>query len=314
MSSERRAGASAPGVYDMEADTAEGRGEAASLPDSDGADEPGGRTSGDAGTDAPKSGDPVGSGGPSPAAAARPDPGAALAPDAESGAPAATSETARSNVEDIFARLRSISEKFSADAPIAGSAQPAGAAAPPPAAARAGSTHVTASDAPSSVVPTPASTGPVAVERDDARDDATAAAGAAAVKEITRDLRRMIMDDQSELVDAIRRLGRRAIMERANTDDSSYVGALRQPLQRFVSDIDASIDDLNLKAAAAAIVSTLGDPVRARLRELAEDTGNTADELNARVRAIFGESRARHAPAAAEAAFAAAWPELEERP
>ena len=84
---------------------------------------------------------------------------------------------------------------------------------------------------------------------------------------------------------------------------------LREPLQRFVSEIDASIDDLDLNAAATAITSALGDPVRSRLRELAEDTGNT-DELSTRVRAVYKESRMRRAPVAAEAAFAAAWPEL----
>ena len=248
---------------------------------------------------------------------------------------------ARSNVEDIFDRLRSITEKFSvrsvdsvsaqtgehlsaqtgsvsvsaedddssadsaSDAAGSSASGSSGSSSAASSVAGTGARVAAVSDPTSHVVATAGMTTPVAA----AQDDATVAAGKVAVKEITRDLRRVLMDDQSELLDAIRRLGRRAVIARAGADNGAYAGVLRKPLQRFVSEIDASIDDLDLKAAAAAITSRLADPVRSRLRDLAEDNGNT-DELGTRVRSIYSESRSRRVPIAAEAAFAAAWPEL----
>ena len=249
-------------------------------------------------------------------------------------------EPARSNVEDIFARLRSMREKFANRSSDSGSSQPGQSApteddsiassATPAAVDMVDSDSVTPDAAEHSesdgVVSDRTVSEPILVAAHDSADDVdemvstaapaaiavnnvTAVAGAEAVKEITRDLRRVLMDDQSELLDAIRRLGRRAVLTRAGDGDSSYAGVLREPLQRFVSEIDASIDDLDLNAAAAAIASMLDDPVRSRLRDLAEDAGNT-DELSIRVRAVYKESRIRRAPVSAEAAFAAAWPEL----
>ena len=71
---------------------------------------------------------------------------------------------------------------------------------------------------------------------------------------------------------------------------------------------NVSIDDIDLKAAGAAIVSILVEPVRARLGEMIDETDD-ADELSRAVRSIYRESRLRRVEAAAEAAFSAGWPE-----
>ena len=76
----------------------------------------------------------------------------------------------------------------------------------------------------------------------------------------------------------------------------------------YPSDIDVSIDDIDLAAAGAAILAVLVEPVRARLSDLVEETDD-ADELSSGVRSIYRESRSRRADSAAEAAFSAGWPE-----
>ena len=77
-------------------------------------------------------------------------------------------------------------------------------------------------------------------------------------------------------------------------------------MQDFASDIDVSIDDIDLTAAGDAIVSVLVEPVRTRLSELVEETDD-AEELSSVVRSIYRESRSRRADSAAEAAFSAGW-------
>ena len=229
----------------------------------------------------------------------------AVGPDAGLAASAAPRPAA--DATDIFARLRSVSDEFSAEPAEAkppDPGQPAEAAPPDP--------DPPAADPPA----TPAATREQAQARDDGASDAghdavaaaaeeMAAARAAAVAAITRNLKRQIMDEQSALLDAMRRRGRRAVASQADAGDRPYAAAALPPLQQFVSDMDFSIDDLDLAGAAAAIVSTLAEPVRARLAELAEGAAST-EELGNRVRAVYRESRARRAPAAAEAALSAA--------
>lgn len=251
------------------------------------------------------------------------------------------SSSIKSNVEDIFARLRSITSKFSSDErkpQIKASADET--ATPDPGGLKApnGSNDSdidefqveTESDdvtAESFEVATPDSTTDVDnldsgenSESNENREKAIAytqqaettsapTADEVVVNQITRDLRRVIMDDQNDLLDSIRRTGRRAVAARATASSSPYIGALRQPFQQFVSDIDVSIDDLDINAANEAVYATLVEPVKSRLRELAENTGNL-EELSVKVRAIYRESRTRRAPLAAEAAVTAAWPDL----
>ena len=117
-----------------------------------------------------------------------------------------------------------------------------------------------------------------------------------------------MVDEQGELLDSIRRGGSRAARNVLSADAGPYRRAIVEPLQDFASDIDVSIDDIDMKAATAAIMSVLVEPVRARLNDLVEDTDDS-DELARAVRSIYRESRSRRSEAAAEAALSAGWPE-----
>ena len=139
-------------------------------------------------------------------------------------------------------------------------------------------------------------------------DDLVSAARAVAVGGIARRLKRLVVDEQGDLLDAIRRTGSRAVRTAITSDTTSYTRAARVPMQDFASDIDVSIDDIDLKAAGGAIVAILVEPVRARLGDLLDQTDDP-DELSSAVRSIFRESRSRRADSAAEAAFSAGWPE-----
>lgn len=139
-------------------------------------------------------------------------------------------------------------------------------------------------------------------------DDLVGAARAVAVGGIARRLKRLIVDEQGDLLDAVRRIGVRAVRSTITSDTKAYTRAVRVPMQDFASDIDVSIDDVDLKAAGSAILSALVEPVRERLGELIEDTDDP-DELTAAVRSIYRESRSLRADVAAEAAFSAGWPE-----
>ena len=139
-------------------------------------------------------------------------------------------------------------------------------------------------------------------------DDLVSAARAVAVGGIARRLKRLVVDEQGDLLDAIRRTGSRAVRTAITSGTTSYTRAARVPMQDFASDIDVSIDDIDLKAAGGAIVSILVEPARARLGDLLDQTDDP-DELSSAVRSIFRESRSRRADSAAEAAFSAGWPE-----
>ena len=139
-------------------------------------------------------------------------------------------------------------------------------------------------------------------------DDLVSAARAVAVGGIARRLKRMVVDEQGNLLDGIRRSGARAVHGITSADASHYTRAARVPMQDFASDIDVSIDDVDLKAAGDAIVSMLVESVRARLGELLEETEDP-DELSSGVRSIYREARSRQAEDAAQVAFTAGWPE-----
>ena len=134
---------------------------------------------------------------------------------------------------------------------------------------------------------------------DSAADDSLAAARSLAVTDITRELKRLIMDEQGELLDAIRRHGRAALAARAA---HGYAEALRRPLENFASDVDVSADHLDLAAAAEAVSAAMEAPIEARLRAL--DCPD--DDLSSEVRAVYREFRTERVPAAAQAALDAA--------
>ncbi|MDE0495390.1 MAG: hypothetical protein OXH54_15720 [Acidimicrobiaceae bacterium] len=139
-------------------------------------------------------------------------------------------------------------------------------------------------------------------------DDLVGAARAVAVGGIARRLKRLVVDEQGELLDSLRRGGSRAVRNLISADAGLYTRAVVEPLQDFASDIDVSIDDIDMKAAASAIVSVLVEPARARLSQLVDETDDP-DELARAVRSIYRESRSRRAEAAAEAALSAGWSE-----
>ena len=139
-------------------------------------------------------------------------------------------------------------------------------------------------------------------------DDLVGAARAVAVGGIARRLKRLVVDEQGDLLDAVRRNGVRAVRSTITSGTGAYTRAVRVPMQDFASDIDVSIDDVDLEAAGNAILSALVEPVRERLGELIESTDDP-DELTTAVRSIYRESRSRRADTAAEAAFSAGWPE-----
>ncbi len=142
----------------------------------------------------------------------------------------------------------------------------------------------------------------------DGPDDLVGAARAVAVGGIARRLKRLVVDEQGDLLDAVRRNGVRAVRSTIASDTGAYTRAVRVPMQDFASDIDVSIDDVDLEAAGSAVLSALVEPVRELLGELIEGTDDP-DELATAVRSIYRESRSRRADTAAEAAFAAGWPE-----
>ena len=208
-------------------------------------------------------------------------------------------QAAPSDAEAIFARLRSITSRLASE-PLPGHEKQ------PPAAASGQMTPLAA--LPAHKESEEAAPAEATDEASAEPDDLMSAARAVAVGGIARRLKRLVVDEQGELLDAMRRSGSRALRGAIAADGGAYTRAALEPLQDFASDIDVSIDDIDLKAAGAAIVSVLVEPARARLGELIEDTDDS-DELASAVRSVYRESRARRAEAAAEAAFAAGWPE-----
>ncbi|MCE2512629.1 MAG: hypothetical protein J4F50_08785 [Acidimicrobiia bacterium] len=200
----------------------------------------------------------------------------------------------------IFARLRSVTAQ-----PVSESPEPAPAdeGAPPEPAGVAGEPAEFADEFEEDF----ADEHEAAAEPSDP-DDLVSAARAVAVGGIARRLKRLVVDEQGDLLDGIRRNGVRAVRSAIAGDTKGYTRAARVPMQDFASDIDVSIDDIDLTAAGAAILSVLVEPVRARLGDLMEETDD-ADELSRAVRSIYRESRSRRADVAAESAFSAGWPE-----
>ena len=221
----------------------------------------------------------------SPGTAYEHEPGIESLQPPETGRDSTPAAGAAPDAEAIFARLRSIASRPAAEPSPGRDPHPAAVAVPADERSEEGA-------------------GVEASEPGDLVD----AARAVAVGGIARRLKRLVVDEQSELLDALRRSGSRALRTAIAADAGPYARAAVAPLQDFASDIDVSIDDIDLKSASAAIVSVLVEPVRSRLSEMIEETDDP-DELARTVRSIYRESRSRRAEAAAEAAFSAGWPE-----
>ncbi len=192
--------------------------------------------------------------------------------------------------ESIFARLRSETEGSAPDpGPQAESRRRAGP----------GGLAGTGVDV---VDPAPA----VEHESPSSVEDAHAAARAAAVGEITRMLKRAIMDEQGELLDRIRRKGAEALQDPPQAEPEQITSALAEPLENLASDAGVNLAEFDLEAAASCVHATLLEPVTDRLALLLADGDDGAD-LSTKVRAVYRESRTHRAALAAEAAVAAAW-------
>ena len=152
--------------------------------------------------------------------------------------------------------------------------------------------------------PTPDESGKGA---EDEQGDPSEAARSAAAGEIARALKQKVVDEQGELLDALRRDGTQALTELLADEGAAagFAALAPGPLENYASDIDMKTSELDVGAAAAAIEESLVAPMRNRLRE-ALDRTDDADELSEIARAVYRESRTRLAPLAAEECLAAA--------
>ena len=207
----------------------------------------------------------------------------------------------RIGVNDIFARLRSTPDGEAAtgpdEYPTGGRGVPAGD----------GSTGRGVPAGDSSV---PADNGKPASRggQDEPGGDVPhEAARSAAAGEIARALKQRVVDEQGELLDALRRDGTRALAELLDNEGATaaFAALVPEALENYASDIDLKTDELDADAAVAAIGENLVAPMRNRLRE-ALDRTDDADELSEIARAVYRESRTRLAPLAAEECLAAA--------
>lgn len=138
-------------------------------------------------------------------------------------------------------------------------------------------------------------------------DDPAEAARSAAAGEIARALKQRVVDEQGDLLDALRRDGTQALAKLLADEEAAaaFPGLAPGPLENYASDIDVKTSELDVAAGVAAIEESLVAPMRNRLRE-ALDRTDDADELSEIARAVYRESRTRLAPLAAEECLAAA--------
>lgn len=216
-------------------------------------------------------------------------------------------------VNDIFTRLRSAPAAEAAPRPVEhpAGADPAARAAPagddPP--ADAGSTDLAAPAGDGSAPVDdgePAGPGGEDEPGPEGGDPAEAARSAAA-GEIARALKQRVVDEQGDLLDALRRDGTKALAELLADEKAAaaFAGLAPGALEDYASDIDVKTSELDVAAGVAAIEESLVAPMRNRLRE-ALDRTDDADELSEIARAVYRESRTRLAPLAAEECLAAA--------
>ncbi|MEM8706323.1 MAG: hypothetical protein AAGE98_07695 [Actinomycetota bacterium] len=161
-----------------------------------------------------------------------------------------------------------------------------------------------------------------AVEADDAADEVEDAAEGVepepvaavdphrAVREraesvATRALKKVLVEEQSTLLDGIRRSGGDAVAVVVADEDDHAAAYERAAEGAFDELIDALGGDASAREVGHAQIRSIAlDPVRNRLLEVA-DRSDDADELSDTVRGLYRESRSRRIPMAASAAVAA---------
>lgn len=121
----------------------------------------------------------------------------------------------------------------------------------------------------------------------------------------TRALKKVLVEEQSTLLDGVRRSGSDAIavvVADADAHAAPYESAIDAAFDEI---IEAVGGDAGSRQAGYEQLRTVAlDPVRSRLLEVAERTDD-ADELSDTVRGLYRESRSRRLPMAAAAAVSA---------
>ena len=121
----------------------------------------------------------------------------------------------------------------------------------------------------------------------------------------TRALKKVLVEEQSTLLDGVRRSGSDAIavvVADADAHAAPYESAIDAAFDEI---IEAVGGDAGARQAGYEQLRTVAlDPVRSRLLEVAERTDD-ADELSDTVRGLYRESRSRRLPMAAAAAVSA---------
>ncbi|NDH10460.1 MAG: hypothetical protein EBY44_01735 [Actinobacteria bacterium] len=121
----------------------------------------------------------------------------------------------------------------------------------------------------------------------------------------TRALKKILVEEQSTLLDGVRRSGSDAIavvVADADAHAAPYESAIDAAFDEIIEAVGG--DAGSRQAGYEQLRSVALDPVRSRLLEVAERT-NDADELSDTVRGLYRESRSRRLPMAAAAAVSA---------
>jgi hypothetical protein len=121
----------------------------------------------------------------------------------------------------------------------------------------------------------------------------------------TRALKRILVEEQSSLLDGIRRSGSDAIAV-VVADADAHAAPYELAIDAAFDDIIEALggDASTRQEGYEQVRSVALDPVRSRLLEVAERTDD-ADELSDTVRGLYRESRSRRLPMAAAAAVSA---------
>ena len=121
----------------------------------------------------------------------------------------------------------------------------------------------------------------------------------------TRALKKVLVEEQSTLLDGVRRSGSDAIavvVADADAHAAPYESAIDAAFDEIIEAVGG--DASTRQAGYAQLRSVALDPVRSRLLEVAEHTDD-ADALSDTVRGLYRESRSRRLPMAAAAAVSA---------
>lgn len=138
-----------------------------------------------------------------------------------------------------------------------------------------------------------------------ASSDPNQALRARAESVATRALKKVLVEEQSTLLDGVRRSGSDAIavvVADADAHAAPYESAIDAAFDEIIEAVGG--DAGTRQAGYEQLRSVALDPVRSRLLEVAEHTDD-ADELSDTVRGLYRESRSRRLPIAAAAAVSA---------